>query len=113
MSKIKINYSIKNEYDDITSSTKASLKDEIITYKEEDKTKVVYDYVNRKLERENETMSMIYDFKEGLATITVKNINSVVKLKLESLEYSNNNYNLVEKYKLEDEIIEYRIEVLS
>ncbi len=113
MARIKINYSIKNEYDDITSTTKANIKDEIISYKEEDKTKVVYDYVNRKLERENETMSMTYDFKEGLATIIVKNINSTVKLKLESIEYSNNNHNLIEKYKLEDEIIEYRIEVLS
>ena len=113
MARIKINYSIKNEYDDITSTTKANLKEEIISYKEEDKTKVVYDYVNRRLERENATMSMTYDFKNGLATIIVKNINSIVKLKLESLEYSNNNYNLIEKYKLEDEIIEYRIEVLS
>ena len=113
MSRIRINYSIKNEYDDITSTTKANLKDEIISYKEEDKTKVVYDYVNRRLERENETMSMTYDFKEGLATIIVKNIKSTVKLKLESLEYSNNNHNLIEKYKLEDEIIEYRIEVIS
>ena len=113
MARIKINYSIKNEYDDITSTTKANLKDEIISYNEEDKTKVVYNYINRKLERENKTMSMIYDFKEGLATIIVKNINSIVKLKLESIEYSNNNHNLIEKYKLEDEIIEYRIEVLS
>ena len=111
MSKIKIKYSIKNEYDDISSETKANLKEELLSYKEEDKTKVVYDYSNRRLERTNSNIDMIYDFKEGLATINVKNVGSTIKLKLESLEYTNDNYNLLEKYKLEDEIIEYRIEV--
>ncbi len=112
MSRIKIKYSIKNEYDDINSVTKATLKDNILSYKEEDKTKVTYDYDNRRLERTNDTMSMIYDFKNGDAIVDVKHVGSTIKLKLESLEYSNDNYNLTEKYKLEDEIIEYRIEVI-
>jgi hypothetical protein len=112
MSRIKISYSIKNEYDDINSVTKANLKDNILSYKEEDKTKVKYDYDNRRLERTNEAMSMIYDFKNGEAIIDVKAVGSIVKLKLESLDYKNDNYNLLEQYKLEDEIIEYRIEVL-
>lgn len=112
MSRIKINYSINNEYDDINSVTKAILKDNIITYKEEDKTKVKYDYDNRRLERTNDNMSMIYDFKNGEAIIDVISVGSTIKLKLESLEYSNNDYNLIEKFKLEEETIEYRIEVI-
>ena len=113
MSKIKISYSIKNEYDDINSTTKANLKDNIISYKEEDGTKVNYNYDNRRLERTNDNMSMVYDFSNGEAIIDVKSVGSVIKLKLESIDYNKDEFNLIEKYKLEDEIIEYRIEVLK
>ena len=112
MSKFKINYSIKNEYDDINSVTKATLKDEVLYYKEEDKTKVQYNYDNRRLERTNDNMSMVYDFKEGIAIIDVKTVGSTIKLKLESVDYQRDGVNVTEKYKLEDEIIEFRIEVI-
>ena len=65
-----------------------------------------------KLKNAAYSVNITYDFKEGDAIVDVKHVGSTIKLKLESLEYSNDNYNLIEKYKLEDEIIEFRIEVI-
>lgn len=112
MSKIKIKVQIKNSNTNNEYETDAILQDEIIKYKEEDNTKVVFNYKENKLTRENNELKMIYSFNDNKGVITVKELEREIKVEIDTkkIERKDNNIKII--FEIEDEFI-YRIEEIK
>ena len=68
MPKRKIRATIENREEKVITETTAIYRDNIIKYKEEDNTTVVYNYKKHKLTRENTEIKIEYIFSEGNET---------------------------------------------
>ncbi len=83
--------------------------------KDENKTKVIYDYKKNLLIRENSELYMEYEFKEDeitTAIIKVKSLNKYLNLSLKTTKLSSREDFIEVAFLLEEEKINYKLEVL-
>lgn len=88
MSKIKINVLIKTKEEEKSDVITAIYKEKehLLIYKETDEknTLVKFNDQEKTLERDNNELHMIYDFKKKIGTIFVKELNKTLKFPLET-----------------------------
>ena len=113
MSKIKISVSIiNNELSNIIKTT-AIKNDNILKYKEEDNTTVLFDYKKKELKRENNEIKMLLVFKKNKKTkgsIFIKELNKIVDINIYTKEINKNNNNIEIEYTIDENKHLYRIE---
>lgn len=118
MPKVKLKAILKNAVDETIYNVFGTINKEknTITYFEEDelKTKVMFNYNENKLIRENKEMVMTYSFinkKRTNGTIEIKELNQTVNLQILTKELNIKNYDLEVKYKVEEDSFLYKVEV--
>lgn len=103
MSKISIETSLKkNNIEDINLKTQGILQDGRIKYKE-DKIMNILDIEKEQLERKTEEYKLLIDFKNK------KLITEYLELNLSIIEKQKEQNKIKIKYKIEEDIFEYRI----
>ncbi|MBQ2639656.1 MAG: hypothetical protein IJF92_02720 [Bacilli bacterium] len=114
MPKIKIKTSLKNDIEEIKEQTNAKLDKDKISYYEKSKTKVIYNYKNNVLTRDNNEINMIYTFnknKETTGKILIKELNKELNVKIKTEELKQKDHNLEVKFIVENQTFIYKIEV--
>ena len=114
MPKINIKTSLKNDIEVIKDEAVSKVDKDKITYYEKSKTKVIYDYKENALIRENDDINMLYTFNKNKPTIgkiLVKELNKELHVKIKTKELKKKDYNLEIKFKVEDQNFIYKIEV--
>ena len=119
MSKINIHAELKTSeksYDYILPAIYHE-DDKTIIYKEKDdqNTTMKFDYKNKILYRENDSLRMIYKFKKNETSqgeIFVKGMNRNFFIKLKTLNIKENDINIDIRFLVENENFNYKIEVL-
>ena len=109
MPKIKIKVTIQNN----NYKTNAIIREDSISYQEEDQTRVNYNYRNNILIRENNNIKMEYDFLNKNGKILLKDLNKVLEIKIKVNKIKKENYNIEIEYEIENENINYRIEEIK
>ena len=112
MPKINIKTSLKNDIEEIKDEVVSKVDKDKITYYEKNKTKVIYDYKENTLIRENDDINMVYTFnkdKETTGKILVKELNRELHVKIKTKELKKQDYNLEIKFKVEDQNFIYKI----
>lgn len=119
MPKIKIKVVLKTPDETYKYEVRAILQEEdkLITYKEPttDNTLVKYNYKNDELIRENIQMIMSYKFNQNKTTkgtILMKDLNKIIELNIVTKNVIHNSNNIELKYLVENELYEYKIEVI-
>lgn len=108
---------ISNDHE-VRYDTKAIINDNTIVYIEKDgkKTKSYFNYDKNQLIRENKEISMKYNFVKGEETIgqlLVYDIQKSVSLKVKTEDIICHDKNIEIKFAVENEPIEYKIEVIK
>ncbi len=108
---------ISNNHE-IRYDTQAIIHENSISYIEKDnkKTKTYFNYDRKQLIRENKEISLKYDFDKEKPTtgqLMVYDINKSLTLKIITKQLCIQNYNVNIKFTIENEEIEYKIEVLK
>lgn len=83
---------------------------------DENKTKVIYDYENNILTRENNDFYMAYEFdlsKETTGTLEVKSLNKLLNLNIKTNKLLINSNNIELNFLVEEEKINYKLEVIK
>ena len=114
MPKKMIKTSLKNDIEDIKDEVVSKVDNNRITYYEKNKTKVIYNYKDNTLTRDNDDINMIYTFNKNKPTtgkILVKELNRELHVKIKTKELKKQDYNLEIKFKVEDQNFIYKIEV--
>ena len=92
--------------------TDCIIENNIYKYKEENGTNVVLDINNNTLVRENNDIDMKYDFNNKKGELIVKELDKVFNLDMNKVEISKSD-NLIDiKYNIDEEVFDYRLEVL-
>lgn len=112
LSKIKIKVQIKNSTTNNKYEVDAILQDEIVKYKEEDNTKVIFNYKENKLIRENSELKMIYDFNNNTGVITVKELERDLKVDINTKKIKKKENDIEIVFEIEEEF-KYRIEEIK
>ncbi len=115
MSKVNIRITIINDEENRQEEVRGILQDNTLKYKENDGTTVIYDYLKNSLSRENDELKMTYYFennKKKTGTIFIKDIEKKIEIDIETKKIIKNKNNIEIKYKIEDNIFKYRIEVI-
>ena len=110
---IKITTITNNKIDNYI--TNGIINDNILIYLEKDHTKTKYDYNNNCLIRENNNIRMNYNFinkKQTIGKIYINELRKNIDVILKTNNIVIDNYNLYINFYVEDETIEYKIEVL-
>ena len=87
MPKRKIRATIENREEKVITETTAIYRDNIIKYKEEDNTTVVYNYKKHKLVRENKELRIEYifsDAKEMTGLLFIKELNKTININIKT-----------------------------
>lgn len=116
MPKLNILVKVKSDDSNTEYTTPAIFADEVIKYKSKDNTLEIFDYKNNILIRENNKLRMEYIFdidKKTLGTIYIKELNNEMKLNIETNKIERNNNDLDIEFKIENNIINYHIEVVK
>lgn len=108
---------ISNNHE-VRYDTKAIVTEKAITYIEKDgkKTKTYFNYEKNQLIRENKEILMKYNFdkaKETTGQLLVYDVEKSVLLKIKTKELIRENENISIKFLVENEPIEYKIEVIK
>lgn len=118
MPKVKLKAVLKNSDKETIYNIFGTLNEEknTITYFEEDdlKTKVIFNYEEKRLTRENNNLLMIYSFDKNEKTIgslKVKELNQIVNLQILTEKLNIKDYDLEVKFKVEEANFLYKIEV--
>ncbi len=116
MAKINIKVSIYSEEKHIVFETTAHYQEDnrVLTYKEEDNTLVKYYYDKGILTRENEAISLEYNFINNELTtgkILIKDLKKVLNLNIYTMSITYNNNSIEIHYKIEEEFT-YKVEVI-
>ena len=106
-----------NSNEKVKYDTKAIINNSAIIYIEKDKnnTKTSFNYIENKLTRKNKEMSLEYQFIKGRETIgylVLQDLKKTFKLKLTTLDIKDSK-SLTIKFTVENETIEYKIEVIE
>ena len=116
MPKIKIKYEVCSKSLDSDENyfenkeVAAILDNDNLKYKENN-TKVIFNYKNKTLRRQNDQLEMIHDFDRLLSNVHILSIGRDIDTKIELNTYKVNNNNIEIKYKVNDIEIEYKVEV--
>lgn len=116
MPKVRAKITLVSKDHNNTYETVALLGKEKIIYHEPDtkKTKVTFDYANNKLIRNNEDLTMEYEFnllEKTLGSIEIKSLKNYLNLNIITKEYIRNGRNITLTFLVENEEINYKIEV--
>ena len=116
MSKINIKVSISSEQNHIVFETTAHYQEDnrVLTYKEKDNTLVKYYYDKGILTRENEAISMEYNFINNELTtgkVLIKDLKKILNLNIYTTNITYNNNSIEINYKIEEEFT-YKVEVI-
>lgn len=112
MPKITIKTKIINQDYSEENTHQAILNNNKIKYKENN-TKVIYDYQNKILTRENNNYKMIFNFSSTKLNIYLKEEKKYLELTLKVKSYNLNNNNLEIEYILDNNKYLYSIEVIE
>ena len=116
MPKLTIKVSIKNKENKSDLITIATVDNNEIKYKEEDKTLVTYDYRKQILKRENKEIKMIYNFDKDKSTkgyVKIKDLDEIIALNIKTHKIEKNKNNILIHYSTEDNNFFYEIEEIK
>lgn len=118
MPKINIKVTVGSNENKDSYKIKAIMNEEKIIYHEKDEknTKVIFDWKNNLLIRNNSDILMTYPFdlnNKTIGNIEVKELNKYLNLSIETIKYDISDIKKELKFKVEDEEIIYIIEVLK
>lgn len=113
ISKKNINFTVKSDETILTGERTSIFNNEIITYKEDENTLIKFNLKKETLIRENNDILIEYNFKEKKAKIFIKELSKEIYPKL-SIIQKNINKELVDiTFTIEENNINYKIEVLK
>ncbi len=116
MPKYKVKTQIKNNEEICDYTTTAVINNEKIIYTEKDKTKVLYDFKNNELIRDNNKLRLKYKFDLNSKTegsILIKDLDKVLNVYIKTNKLINKK-NIIEiNYTLDKDQFEYKIEVIE
>lgn len=116
MPKTKVKITTKSNNITDTYEIKALLKDNKLMYYEPNKTKVIFDYENNILTRNNKEISMEYKFdleNKTIGYIEVKELGKSLNLNIKTKKFLSDNKNIDLVFFVEEEEICYKLEVLE
>lgn len=116
MPKTKVKITTKSNNITDTYEIKALLKDNKLMYYEPNKTKVIFDYENNILTRNNKEISMEYKFdleNKTIGYIEVKELGKSLNLNIKTKKFLSDNKNIELVFFVEEEEICYKLEVLE
>ena len=116
MPKTKVKITTKSNNITDTYEIKALLKDNKLMYYEPNKTKVIFDYENHILTRNNKEISMEYKFdleNKTIGYIEVKELGKSLNLNIKTKQFLSDNKNIDLVFFVEEEEICYKLEVLE
>ena len=116
MPKFKIKATIENKDEKKITEAIAIYQDDVIKYKDDDNSTVIYNYKKRKLTRDNEKIKIEYLFNlenETTGLILIKELNKTISLSIITKEIVENNNNIEIEFKLDNDLFKYRIEVVK
>ena len=116
MTKTKVKIITKSNNITDTYEIKALLKDNKLMYYEPNKTKVIFDYENNILTRNNKEISMEYKFdleNKTIGYIEVKELGKSLNLNIKTKQFLSDNKNIDLVFFVEEEEICYKLEVLE
>lgn len=113
ISKQNIRYTIISNEQTHTGKRSSIFNSETITYKENEETLVKFNIKKELLERENNDILIKYDFKKKEASIYLKELNNYIYPKLIIKEKTINKDKIDILFNIEDNTINYKIEVLK
>lgn len=115
MSKIRVKVTIKNPEANISNEINAILQDDILKYKENEDTTVVFSYKEKRLIRENNELRMDYIFKEkneSIGEILVKELNKKIKIDIKAKKIMIKEENIEIIFDVEENEFIYKVEVI-
>ena len=110
---INIKVTIQNEEDLTEFNTQAILQDNLIKYKEDDSTMVIYDFQNNTLLRENSDLKMNYSFSVGKKSdgvIEIRDLKRQIPIEINTKSIEHNKNNLLVEFLIENKEFIYKIE---
>ena len=113
MSKIKIKVTVTNSEGINIYSSNAIILDNIIKYKENDNTTVIYNYSKNELIRDNKDLKMNYIFdkdKKTIGKIEIKELNKIINLKIQTKELNKNKNDIKVNFQVEGNDFIYQLE---
>ena len=116
MPKTKVKITTKSNNITDTYEIKVLLKDNKLMYYEPNKTKVIFDYENNILTRNNKEISMEYKFdleNKTIGYIEVKELGKSLNLNIKTKQFLSDNKNIDLVFFVEEEEICYKLEVLE
>lgn len=116
MSKVRIKVDINNSEENNSKEIDAIISNNKLKYKEDDKTTVVYSYLENILIRENNELRMNYFFdlkKESTGNIYIKELNKKLEVKIKTTKLKIDNNNIEISFIVEDNKFNYKVEVIK
>lgn len=116
MSKIKVAITINNNETSKKYETTAILDGNILKYKEEDTTTVIYNYKNNELLRENNDLRLNIIFqknKETKGNMYIKDIDKELNISVNTKKIIKRNNNIEIEYYIDNNHFLYRIEEIK
>ena len=116
MPKRKIKATIENNDNKVLTNTTAIYQDNIIKYKEDDGTTVIYNYNKHKLTRENEELKIEYIFIEKKNTkglLFIKELNKTMEISIKTKIIEENKINTYIEFEIDKETFKYEIEAIK
>lgn len=116
MSKVKLTTFLHTSDNDLKYSIIGNINDKKITYTEQDelKTKVIYDYENNVLVRENKELYMKYIFNINEQTngiLKIKDLNKILSVIIVTNRIETDNYNLEVSFQVENNNFLYKLDI--
>ena len=116
MPKRKIRATIENREEKVITETTAIYRDNIIKYKEEDNTTVVYNYKKHKLVRENKELRIEYifsDAKEMTGLLFIKELNKTININIKTRKIEEDKINISIEFEIDKDKFKYKIEAIK
>ena len=116
MPKKRIMATIENKEEKIVTKTTAIYQDNVIKYKEEDNTIVVYNYKKHKLTRDNKDIKIEYIFVEGKDTtglLLIKELNKTINISIKTKKIEEEKINSYIEFEIDKDVFKYEIEAIK
>ena len=116
MPKRKIKATIENNEKTVETKTTAIYQDNIIKYKEDDSTTVIYNYSKHKLIRENNEIKIEYIFSKDNNTkglLYIKELDTTVEITIKTSIIEEEKINTYIEFEIDKDIFKYRIEAIK
>ena len=113
MPKINIKVTIKSANETISRKCIGIYQDGILKYREDDKTKMVFNYNKNELKRETQELLMKFNFDKNILKIRYKELNMNLDYEIKTNKIKKEHKDIEIKYILENEEFIYRIEAIQ